>query len=291
MNTLLAAPEVRVYWASLHDWPQGSEWISHGGVARLWLVQQGMMEVSDMAGEQHWHLKAGDLFLGSGYDYKVATPTGARWLSMGWRATALNSLDLLQLLQPPRIWQPDETARHFFASLMGCLLECWHGTPEYPASRPNAMINSMDIAGRHDTATEFTCRSIASAILGQCWHLLDDHEVQRAVARVPNWLTIALRRFSEDPAADITTVARDVGLSPAQFRRSFRQWTGVAPRDYHKEQRLNMARRLLETTDLPISAIAQRLGFKSTSHFIRLWHQSQGISPAQHRIVARSAKI
>ncbi len=291
MNSLLANPEVRVNWADFHDWPAGQRWHGTGWVPRLWLVLDGAIEVRDTAGDLTLHLTAGDVFLGDRRDYELFTPGGARWLSIGWRATAFTTIDLLQLLRPPRVWQPDEVSRRFLETLMRALIECWHGTPNYAPARPGALFDNADIARRHDAATEFTCCSLAGAILGQCWHLLDAGELHSVSANVPAWLTIALQRLHDDPAADIATVAREVGLSPAQFRRSFRQWTGTSPRDYLQAQRLRTARRLLEATDLPVAAIARQVGYGSSSHFIRLWQRSHGLSPMQHRAAVRSAKV
>jgi AraC-like DNA-binding protein len=238
------------------------------------------------------HLRPGDVFLGSNQRYQIVTPHGARWLSAGLRATTFTTFDLLQALQPPQVWRPDENARALLETLLRALVETWFGRPDYPTLHPGNLGTDELIARGHDASANLICRSLGGAIVGHCWqmHRAAGAEVSPA-ANAPAWLVGALRRFHDDPTADVAHVARDVGLSPAQFRRSFRQWTGSAPRDHLQQERLRAAQRLLENTDASVAAIAHSVGFKSCSHFIRLWQRHYGHSPAQHRIASREAKV
>ena len=43
------------------------------------------------------------------------------------------------------------------------------------------------------------------------------------------------------------------------------------------------AARLLETTDLSISAVAEQTGFSTTAHFRRVFHELMGEGPLQYR--------
>jgi AraC-like DNA-binding protein len=64
----------------------------------------------------------------------------------------------------------------------------------------------------------------------------------------------------------------------------------LTPREYLRRYRLELARRLLETTDLPIAHIADRCGFESLSHFTRTFKNAFGISPARYREGTKDAK-
>jgi len=237
-------------------------------------------------------LVPGDVLLGDTKRYTISTPQGGTWLSVGLRATAFTSFDLLQPLQSPQVWRPDEAPRHLMENLMLSLIECWHGTPDHPAMHPANLGFDALLAGQHDATTRLICHGLGAALVGQCWqlHLKQGGSLSNA-PDTPGWLVAALRRFHDDPAVDVAAVARDVGLSPAQFRRSFRQWTGSSPRDHLQQERLRTAQRLLETTDGSIATIAREVGFQSASHFIRLWQRNYGLSPAQHRSAVRGAKV
>ncbi|NEW89452.1 AraC family transcriptional regulator [Rhodopseudomonas sp. WA056] len=88
-----------------------------------------------------------------------------------------------------------------------------------------------------------------------------------------------------DLGAPITlaAMAEVAGMSPSCFIRSFKRSTGMTPHRFVVEQRVAAARRLLETSDLPIVEIALGVGFSSQSHFGVAFRQVTGESPARYR--------
>jgi len=48
--------------------------------------------------------------------------------------------------------------------------------------------------------------------------------------------------------------------------------------------RLEEAKQMLETTDLPIEAVANEAGYEDTSFFGRLFRRKTGLSPAHYRL-------
>jgi AraC-like DNA-binding protein len=72
-----------------------------------------------------------------------------------------------------------------------------------------------------------------------------------------------------------------VNTSPTHFASSFKRATGILLHQYVIKQRVERAKLLLETTDLPISSIASQVGFSSHSHLT--WHCKSftGITPKQ----------
>lgn len=81
----------------------------------------------------------------------------------------------------------------------------------------------------------------------------------------------------------LADVAAAVGASPAHLQRSFRAAFGTSIVAHVQEQRLQLARHLLRTTDLPIHAVAEAVGFQSQSAFTRLFRRELGISPSRYR--------
>ena len=47
--------------------------------------------------------------------------------------------------------------------------------------------------------------------------------------------------------------------------------------------RINIARKLLEKTEMSVSAIAQEAGFYDLSHFSRIFKRERGVTPGQYR--------
>ena len=56
--------------------------------------------------------------------------------------------------------------------------------------------------------------------------------------------------------------------------------------DFLKEIRLRRAANYLSTTDLPVKAVAGRVGFASRSYFSRAFKALHGIDPAGYRAEA-----
>ena len=82
---------------------------------------------------------------------------------------------------------------------------------------------------------------------------LDSKRLSRVVAFIDG---SAERDFS---VSDLASVAC---MSPAHFSRSFKAATGHAPHEYVSRQRLDLAKRLLVTSDRPLVEIAYATGFR-----------------------------
>jgi AraC family transcriptional regulator, transcriptional activator FtrA len=81
----------------------------------------------------------------------------------------------------------------------------------------------------------------------------------------------------------VDDLARRAAMSPRSFARRFRAATGTSPHRWLISQRVLLAQRLLETTDLPIEAVAWRCGL-GTSANLRLHFSSLvRASPAAYR--------
>ena len=81
----------------------------------------------------------------------------------------------------------------------------------------------------------------------------------------------------------IDELAREACLSKDHFIRLFRQETGETPAQCVIMRRMEMAEMLLVTTDMPVKAIADRLGFSDPSYFCRTFRRVIGITPQQYR--------
>lgn len=72
-------------------------------------------------------------------------------------------------------------------------------------------------------------------------------------------------------------------MSPRTFARRFRAVTGTTPHRWLLEQRLRLAEQLLETTDLPVDAVAGTAGFGSGDTLRHHFAGRRGVSPAAYR--------
>jgi len=79
-----------------------------------------------------------------------------------------------------------------------------------------------------------------------------------------------------DEQHSVESLAARVHMAPRTFARRFRAETGATPHDWLISQRVLLARRLLEETELGVDAIAARVGFGSAAtlrhHFTNRMH-------------------
>ncbi len=98
------------------------------------------------------------------------------------------------------------------------------------------------------------------------------------IAEVQRWLPDHL-------AEDLTVerLAERAGMSARTFARTFRSETGTTPAAHVEELRVEAARRLLETTDQTVAAVARNVGLKHAETLHRAFARRVGTTPDRYR--------
>lgn len=104
----------------------------------------------------------------------------------------------------------------------------------------------------------------------------------RALQRTQAW---ALERLNEP--LTVEHLARHANMSPRHFTRRFQAELGIAPLRWLLHERVRLAQRLLEQTDLSVQRIAERAGFGSTIALRRHFAREAGTTPLEYRRVFR----
>ena len=84
-------------------------------------------------------------------------------------------------------------------------------------------------------------------------------------------------------------LARRARMSPRTFARRFKAATGTTPLQWLLTQRVVLAQRLLEGTDLPIEIVAGRCGFGSAATLRQHFARVVGTAPVAYRQTFRRA--
>lgn len=82
---------------------------------------------------------------------------------------------------------------------------------------------------------------------------------------------------------DIEGFAAEHNIGYSYFRRMFKNYTGLSPRQYCLQLKMMRARELLLSTNLSVKEISYELGFESIHYFSRMFKQKTGKSPVQFR--------
>jgi YesN/AraC family two-component response regulator len=78
-------------------------------------------------------------------------------------------------------------------------------------------------------------------------------------------------------------VARIAGFSPNYFSQIFKETAGMSFEHYVRKLRVDRAKELLTTTDLPVGRIAERCGFHSSEYFCRVFKSVMKSTPLGYR--------
>jgi transcriptional regulator GlxA family with amidase domain len=99
-----------------------------------------------------------------------------------------------------------------------------------------------------------------------------------SIVELQRWLPDHLE---EDLGVD--ALAMRIGMSPRTFARVFRRETETTPAAFVEDLRVETARRLLETTDLTVAAVARRVGMKHAETLHRAFGRRVGTTPDRYR--------
>jgi transcriptional regulator GlxA family with amidase domain len=166
-----------------------------------------------------------------------------------------------------------------------------------------------------DDGDVLTSAGVAAGV-DLCLHLVrQDHgaEVANRAARrsvVPPWRAGGQAQFIERPVPagrtartaaarewalahlgdplDLAGLAARSHMSVRTFTRHFREETGQSPGRWLGQQRVDHARRLLETTDLPVDQVARQSGFGTAAAFRAQMAAAVGVPPSAYRATFRA---
>jgi AraC-like DNA-binding protein len=81
----------------------------------------------------------------------------------------------------------------------------------------------------------------------------------------------------------LAALARRVGLNRTKLAFGFKQLYGVSVQAYWRDERLRLARQLLQHTDRRVTDVAFSIGYSEVSSFARAFYRKFGISPSTIR--------
>jgi len=78
---------------------------------------------------------------------------------------------------------------------------------------------------------------------------------------------------------EVTDLAQACALSRSHFSRAFKCSTGLSPQDWIRQQRITLAKQLIQYTDMSLTQISLECGFCDQAHFCHIFTRSEGITP------------
>jgi len=125
---------------------------------------------------------------------------------------------------------------------------------------------------------------IVNHLIGIMYSLERNIQLSRNQAHVDMINRARLRiREALESSLTIQQVAEEMGVSYSNFRKLFKEYTGLSPATYQQDLRLQRAKELLSTTDMSVKEIAYRLDFESPDYFSAKFKIKTGRRPSELR--------
>ncbi len=112
---------------------------------------------------------------------------------------------------------------------------------------------------------------------------------ERALSLEDTRRVVAARRMIDERWSEKLTldkIGRTCGLNRAKLTRGFRDMFNCSIAEAIAEQRLNQAKRMLLTTNLPVSSVGYENGYLNNASFARAFGRRFGVSPSDLRATA-----
>jgi DNA-binding response OmpR family regulator len=92
----------------------------------------------------------------------------------------------------------------------------------------------------------------------------------------------------QDPLS-VEDVAKSVGITEKRLRGMFKDKLGLTVAGFIAEQRMNLGRRLLRETGMPVQDVALEVGFRNPGNFATAFRERTGLTPNAYRQALKSA--
>ncbi len=81
-------------------------------------------------------------------------------------------------------------------------------------------------------------------------------------------------------------LAAEFGYNKDYLGRVFKAEFGQTLKDYVNDRKLSLAKKLLTTSDMPVAAVGQFIGWQDLNQFLKYFKYHEGLTPSQYRASA-----
>lgn len=118
----------------------------------------------------------------------------------------------------------------------------------------------------------------------QFGNLLPQYESTNVAYKITEWL-----KGNLSGAIDVTKMAEYLNMSPRNLNRVFNREIGLPPSKFMEKLRVEMARKYLEDTDMPIENIADKCGLSNLVTMRRIFLRHLKVTPSDYRRAFRTS--
>lgn len=141
--------------------------------------------------------------------------------------------------------------------------------------------NAENLINRFGTLNEF--REWLCCLLVDISKNINANEIPSKKEEIAREIVEFVNDNIQDPMLTQDEIAARLSWSYSYIRHTFKEVFGITLADYILNTRVNMAKNLLETTDLSVTDVAKRSGFQTKSHYFTAFKKLVGMTPNEYR--------
>ncbi len=124
---------------------------------------------------------------------------------------------------------------------------------------------------------------IVNNLIGYMYALERNNElVGKGHGDLINRACIMIRQGIESKIT-VQEIAVKLGMSYSNFRKLFKEYTGVSPAYYQQDLRIQRAKEMLSSSDLSVKEIAYKLNYEFPDYFSSKFKAKMGCKPVEYR--------
>ncbi len=127
---------------------------------------------------------------------------------------------------------------------------------------------------------------LLTAIVHTC--VLPTLQASDSQSRLAQAIKACIDHHMQDPDLSVSKIADILSMPLSKITKVFQRKYGIGPHAYITQQKINNSRLLLQSTNLPIKAIAASMGFSDSNYFIYFFKKNTGVSPGAFRKTEKS---
>jgi AraC-like DNA-binding protein len=143
----------------------------------------------------------------------------------------------------------------------------------------NCYMKIFDIVDEEAPSYQLIASGLLIKLIGSLIAIQKEEELEvDKIAESINKIRFLIRE-NVDNEINMQNIASKFNMGYSYFRKMFKKYTGVSPKQYHIQLKLVRAKELLLNTNKSVKEVCFDLGFQSTSYFSRIFKQKMGITP------------
>ena len=187
--------------------------------------------------------------------------------------------------------QPETGWKEYWIGFQGHQMDSWVSGGFFSKENPiwnvglhNDVVelyeDAIHTAGEQQSGFQQRLSGIVAHLVSLAWFYRRNEDLSEAANMINRAKILVSEQLCTITPEDLS---RQLCLGYSNFRRIFKEYTGLAPAQYIRQVRLNRIKELLTNTSLAVKRIAFEMGYENEDYFFTAFRRMTGMTPIEYR--------